>query len=80
MPNRKVAARQKPPPQTEDKPDDGQHDQRKEEPSQPQINLEQTEAIAKFFEDNTLFNDLTHKDYKKRAKGKISSSKNLVIK
>ncbi|KAH3738433.1 hypothetical protein DPMN_045068 [Dreissena polymorpha] len=46
MPKRKVAVRQMPPPQAEGQPDDGQHDQEKEEPSQPHINPEQAEAIA----------------------------------
>ncbi|KAH3746740.1 hypothetical protein DPMN_181155 [Dreissena polymorpha] len=46
MPKRKVAARQMLPLQTEGQPDDGQHDQEKEEPSQPHINPEQAEAIA----------------------------------
>ncbi|KAH3814388.1 hypothetical protein DPMN_142884 [Dreissena polymorpha] len=69
MPKRKVAARQIPSSQTEGQPDDGQHDQEKEKPFQPHINPEQAEAIAQFFEDNTLFYDLTHKDYKDRAKG-----------
>ncbi|KAH3752832.1 hypothetical protein DPMN_187458 [Dreissena polymorpha] len=52
-----------PSPQTADKPDDGQNDQEKEEPSQPQINSEQTGAISQLFEDNTLLYDLTHNDY-----------------
>ncbi|KAH3699774.1 hypothetical protein DPMN_074737 [Dreissena polymorpha] len=46
----------------------GQHDQEKEEPLQPQIHPEQAEAFVQFFEENSLFYDLTHKDYTYRAK------------